>query len=78
MVFQIGGSQDGSEKGLQDDEIDAAVATLQTLATTLDCSCVKLRQWKDQNGIIAQYLIRKLLDHSGKKVASLLFLVVCI
>jgi GTPase len=61
---QIGGSEDGSENGLLEDELEAAVATLQSLATTLECSCVKLRERKDVRGIIAQYLIRRVLGQS--------------
>lgn len=45
--------------------MDAAVATLQSLATTLECSCVKLRERKDVNGVVAQYLVRRLLDQTG-------------
>ena len=65
-MFQIGGSHDGKEFGLKDDELEAAVATLQSLATTLDCSCVKLRERKECGGIVVQYLIRRVLDESGK------------
>jgi GTPase len=49
---------------LLEDELEAAVATLQSLATTLECSCVKLRERKDVRGIIAQYLIRRVLGQS--------------
>lgn len=51
-----------------DDELEAAVATLQSLATTLECSCVKLRERKDLRGIVAQYLIRRLLDQTGNSL----------
>lgn len=45
--------------------MEAAVATLQSLASTLGCSCIKLRERKGINGCTAQYLIRRLLDQSG-------------
>jgi GTPase len=64
VILEIGGSEDGSENGLLEDELEAAVATLQSLATTLECSCVKLRERKDVRGIIAQYLIRRVLGQS--------------
>lgn len=40
------------------------MATLQSLAATLECSCVKLRERQEASGFIAQYLIRRLLDQS--------------
>lgn len=62
---QIGSSEDGSDSGLNDDELEAAIATLQSLASSLECSCVKLRDRKHQHGTVAQFLIRRLLDQSG-------------
>lgn len=57
-------AEDGSENGLLNDELEAAVATLQSLADTLNCTCVKLRDRKDIRGIVAQYLVRQVLDQS--------------
>ncbi|XP_063921168.1 GTP-binding protein 1 [Zophobas morio] len=64
VILEIGASEDGSENGFLDDELEAAVATLQSLATTLECSCVKLRERKDVRGIVAQYLIRRVLGQA--------------
>ncbi|RZC35338.1 GTP-binding protein 1 [Asbolus verrucosus] len=64
VILEIGGSEDGTENGLLEDELEAAVATLQSLATTLECSCVKLRERKDVRGVIAQYLIRRVLGQT--------------
>ncbi|XP_030766641.1 GTP-binding protein 1 isoform X2 [Sitophilus oryzae] len=64
VILEIGASEDGSENGLLDDELEAAVATLQSLAQTLECSCVKLRERKEIRGVVVQYLIRKVLDQS--------------
>lgn len=64
VILEIGRCVNGSEGRLRDDELDAAVATLQSLATTLECSCVKLRERKELGGTIAQYLIRRLLDQT--------------
>ncbi|KAF7284254.1 hypothetical protein GWI33_022251 [Rhynchophorus ferrugineus] len=64
VILEIGASEDGSENGLLEDELEAAVATLQSLAETLECSCVKLRERKEMRGIVVQYLIRKVLDQS--------------
>ncbi|XP_018330152.1 GTP-binding protein 1 [Agrilus planipennis] len=64
VILEIGGCEDGSDICLNEEEKNAAVATLQSLATSLHCSCVLLRERKDISGIVAQYLIRKLLDPS--------------
>lgn len=65
LFFKIGGSPDGSDNGLLEDEVEAAIATLQSLANTLECSCVKLRERKEMRGVVLQYLIRRMLDQSG-------------
>nr|XP_022920866.1 GTP-binding protein 1 [Onthophagus taurus]XP_022920867.1 GTP-binding protein 1 [Onthophagus taurus]XP_022920868.1 GTP-binding protein 1 [Onthophagus taurus] len=64
VILEIGCSQDGTENGLGEEEMKAAAATLQSLAATLDCSCVKLRERKELQGTVAQYLVRRLLDES--------------
>ncbi|XP_060527779.1 GTP-binding protein 1 [Cylas formicarius] len=64
VILEIGASEDGSENGLLQDEVEAAVATLQSLANTLECSCVKLRERKETRGVVVQYLIRRVLDQS--------------
>lgn len=53
---------DGSEDGLKEDEYEASVATLQSLAATLEADCVFLRQSKVDQGLIGQYLVRRRLD----------------
>lgn len=53
---------DGSDSGLDDDEYQASVATLQSLATTIDADMVLLRQRKGEKGLTGQYLIRKRVD----------------
>lgn len=61
-IFNIGIGEDGSEDGLKEDEYDASVATLQSLAATLEADCVLLRQTKVDRGLTGQYLVRKRLD----------------
>ncbi|XP_076666075.1 GTP-binding protein 1 [Andrena cerasifolii] len=61
-IFDIGIGEDGSEDGLKDDEYEASVATLQSLAATLEADCVLLRQTKVDQGLIGQYLVRRRLD----------------
>lgn len=55
MLLQI----DDGESGLKEDEYDASVATLQSLAATLDADCVLLRQRKGEQGLTGQYLVRR-------------------
>ncbi|XP_045474523.1 GTP-binding protein 1 [Harmonia axyridis] len=62
IIVEIGGSDEYSDSGLLTDELDAATATLQSLATTLECSLIKLRERKEPRGIVVQYLIRKILE----------------
>ncbi|KAL3268615.1 hypothetical protein HHI36_007721 [Cryptolaemus montrouzieri] len=62
IIVEIGGSDEYSDSGLLADELDAAIATIQSLATTLECSLIKLRERKEPRGVVVQYLIRKILD----------------
>lgn len=61
-IFDIGIGEDGSEDGLKEDEYEASVATLQSLAATLEADCVLLRQSKADHGLTGQYLVRMRLD----------------
>ena len=47
---------------MNEDEYEASVATLQSLASTVEADCVLLRQTKIGQGFTGQYLIRKRLD----------------
>lgn len=55
---------DGGEHGLDEEEYQASVATMQSLATTLNADMVLLKQRKVEKGLTAQYLIRKRVDMS--------------
>lgn len=62
-LYEIGTGEDIAESGLSEDELDAAVATLQSLASTIPADCVLLRQRKSHEpGIIAEYLVRRRAD----------------
>lgn len=63
-IYEIGISEDGSESGLNIEDYAASLATLQSLAATLDSECVELRQRKAAEGNTGQYLIRKRVDQS--------------
>lgn len=53
---------DYTEAGLAEDEFDASVATLKSLASTLDSDCKELRQRQLEKGLTGQFLVRKRLD----------------
>lgn len=57
-IFDIGVG-DSEENGLDPEEYAASLATLQSLATTLDADCVELRRRPSEKGMTGQYLIRK-------------------
>ncbi|XP_055704149.1 GTP-binding protein 1 [Phlebotomus papatasi] len=64
-IYEIGMGDDGGDCGLDPDEFAASLATLQSLATTLDADCVELRQRKADKGLTTgQYLVRKRVDTS--------------
>lgn len=53
---------DDSVSGLAEEEYEASVATLKSLADTLDADCVLLREKKNKTGTQGQYLVRKKAD----------------
>lgn len=62
-IYEIGVGEDASDQGLDQDEFDASVATLESLATCLNAECVRLRQGRaDKGKITGQYLIRQRID----------------
>lgn len=63
-IYDLGIGEDGSENGLDSDEYAASLATLQSLATTLNADCVELRQRKAEKGTTGQYLIRRKVDET--------------
>lgn len=62
-IFDVG-IGDGEDNGIDPDEFAASVATLQSLAATLNADCVELRQRPSEKGMTGQYLIRKRVDQS--------------
>lgn len=47
------------DPGLSSEEMAASVATLQSMASTLECDCVLLRERKSGDGLAAEYLVRR-------------------
>jgi hypothetical protein len=52
----------GEESGLIEEDYRASVATLESIATTLEADCVVLRERTSECGIVGQYLIRHRAD----------------
>jgi len=52
----------GEESGLIEEDYKASVATLESIATTLEADCVLLRERTSECGIVGQYLIRHRAD----------------
>ncbi|CAB3359760.1 Hypothetical predicted protein [Cloeon dipterum] len=61
-IYEIGIGEDSTEAGLAEDEFEASVATLKSLASTLDSDCKELRQRQLEKGLTGQFLVRKRLD----------------
>ena len=50
--------KEGEESGLTEEDYKASVATLDSIATTLEADCVMLRERTSECGMVGQYLIR--------------------
>lgn len=59
-IYDVGIGDDGT--GLTNDEFEASVATLHSLAATQDADCVLLREKNEGATFTAQYLVRKRLE----------------
>ena len=53
---------EGDSPGIKESDLVASVHTLEKLAETNDASCVMLRQRNTSDGIVGEYLLRKLVD----------------
>lgn len=58
VIYDVG-TGDNGESGLTEEEMEASVATLQSMASTLDADCVLLRKHKVEQGHVSEYLVRK-------------------
>ena len=54
--------KDGVTPGLKEEDYLASVATLQSIAETLDLQCVLLREKMREEGKVAEYLLRRKMD----------------
>ncbi|XP_012934958.1 GTP-binding protein 1 [Aplysia californica] len=60
-IYEIG-TGDGDRPGLKDDDYQASVATLHSIAQTLDLECVLLREKIAEEGKVSEFLLRRKLD----------------
>lgn len=74
-IFDIGIGDGEEYNGIDADEYAASLATLQSLATTLNADCVELRQRPSEKGMTGQYLIRKRVDQSDFMEIRYVFLI---
>ncbi|XP_035224507.1 GTP-binding protein 1-like [Stegodyphus dumicola] len=58
VIYNIGTGDNGS-CGLSEEEMAASVATLESMASTLEADCVLLRKHKVEQGDVSEYLVRK-------------------
>ncbi|XP_076054135.1 GTP-binding protein 1-like isoform X2 [Oratosquilla oratoria] len=61
-LFDVGVGADDSVSGLAEEEYEASVATLKSLAETLDADCIFLREKKSKTGTLGQFLVRRRAD----------------
>ncbi|ELU07355.1 hypothetical protein CAPTEDRAFT_141891, partial [Capitella teleta] len=54
----IVGTGEGDLPGLNETDLEASVATLKSMADTLDAECVELRRRQEKAGTVAEFLIR--------------------
>ncbi|CAH1795450.1 unnamed protein product [Owenia fusiformis] len=62
-IYEVG-TGEGEQPGLSEEDYSASVATLCSMAQTLDCECVELRKRSVEGGYVAEHLIRKKADDS--------------
>ena len=50
---------DGGDSGLNKEDLEASVATLQVMAEHLNCDTILLREKEVEDGKMAEYLVRE-------------------
>lgn len=60
--LSIKNAADGSSSGLTRDELDASLGTLSQMAMSLESDIVLLRERNVTDGLLGDYLIRKIAD----------------
>jgi GTPase len=60
-IFTIG-TGEGETPGLNKEDLDASIATLESMARSLNAECMQLRQRIEEDGTVADFLIRVRAD----------------
>jgi len=55
-------SLDGDTPGLKEEDMHASIATLKSIAETLDYEIAQLRERHEKDGLVTEFLLRKKLD----------------
>ncbi|XP_071476685.1 GTP-binding protein 1-like [Diadema antillarum] len=62
MIYAVGIGDNGTKSGLSSDELAASVATLERMAQSIEADVVLLRERDLENGVVADYLVRRKAD----------------
>lgn len=60
-IYELG-TGEGDAPGLKEEDMQASVATLKSIAETLDYEIVQLRERHEKEGLVSEFLLRKKLD----------------
>ncbi|XP_062622202.1 GTP-binding protein 1-like [Saccostrea cucullata] len=61
-IYEIG-TGEGDSPGLSPEDMQASIATLKSIAESLHLEMVQLRERKEGEGLVTEYLLRKTLDN---------------
>jgi GTPase len=54
---------EGDSPGLSQEDMQASIATLRSIAESLNLEMVQLRERKEGDGMVTEHLLRKTLDY---------------
>ncbi|XP_061081743.1 GTP-binding protein 1-like isoform X2 [Conger conger] len=63
-IYVLGVGSDGGDYGLDERDMEASVATVQSLSEQIDADLVLLRERSEAAGLVRDYLIRRRLDEA--------------
>lgn len=61
-TIYILGIGEGDPPGLNEEDLQASVATLKSMAESINCECVQLRDRQEKAGVVAEFLLRVRAD----------------
>ncbi len=63
--------------GLNEDDLSASIATLQSMTDSVNAECVELRQRQEKAGLVAEFLVRKRADEKDFMEVRYVFKLLC-